>query len=630
MNLQGSTTMASAALPEQIDQAEIRFLVEKNADGIIVVDENGIVLFANPATENIFGRAPESLVGSPLGVPLVTGETTEITIHKPGGNRVDAEIRVVDANWGNRPARLATIRDVSARKALEEKLRHSSKMEAIGRLTSGIAHDFNNLLTVVLGNLEHAQRRADDTALRRALQNATLGARRAAALTERLLAFARKRPLEPVPVNANTLLSGMFDLLRRTLGERVTVRTALADDLWTIEADPSELAAAMLNLAVNARDAMPEGGELIIETGNVELDEAYAAIESEVRAGRYVLISVSDTGTGMAPEVLPQVFEPFFTTKADGLGTGLGLSQVYGFAKQSGGHVKLYSELGHGTTVKLYLPKAADDRAPEARLQPRTDEIPRAKPDESVLVVEDDQDVRAYAVSCLQDLGYTVFEAGEASSALAIIAREPEIRLLFTDLGLPGTIDGKELAARAQQIRPGLKVLITSAYAGNALIHEGRLDRGVDLLSKPFSLSQLAHRIRELLDRGDARMADDRVCRILVVDDEPLVRMLVADVLANDHRLIEEAATCAEARGKLQTLGNELSAAVIDAQLPDGSGEDLVEEIRAARPDLPIILATGFNQETLRHRASASGRIDIVRKPFDPQSLVDALRRFGL
>ncbi len=494
--------MRNVPLDSGIDQADLKFLVEKNADGIIVVDGNGIVLFANPATEQIFGRTPASLIGSPVGIPLVHGDTTEITVHRPGGGHIDTEIRVVDTRWSNGPARLVTVRDISARKMLEEQLRHTTKMEAVGRLTAGIAHDFNNLLTVVLGNLELAQRRGTRETLPKMLENAMSGARRAALLTERLLAFARKKPLEPKVLDINAMVSGMSELLRRTLGETITVKTTLADGLWTVEVDPTELEAAMLNLAVNARDAMPSGGDLMIETANAELDEAYAAIDPEVRPGFYVLISVSDSGIGMTPEVLSQVFEPFFTTKPDGHGTGLGLSQVYGFVKQSGGHVKLYSEPHFGTTVKIYLPKMIDvASAVQESDQTRRTELPSAREGETILVVEDDNDVRNYTVTSLRELGYRVLEAVDAVSGMQVIESEANISLLLTDLGLPGGIDGKTLADRAQQARENLRILITTAYAGNALVHEGRLDRGVELLTKPFTLSVLACRVREILDR---------------------------------------------------------------------------------------------------------------------------------
>jgi signal transduction histidine kinase/DNA-binding response OmpR family regulator len=616
--------MAGASLGNG-HQTELRFLVDKNADGIVVVDESGTVRFANAASGMIFGRAPESLVGTPVGIPLVTGETTEITIHKPGGDQVDAEIRVVDTSWDDRPALLASIRDISARKVLEEQLRHTSKMEAIGRLTAGIAHDFNNLLTVVLGNLEHAQRRTEESSLLKRLDNAMRGARRAAILTERLLAFARRKPLEPKPVNANSLISGMSELLQQTRGETINVRTMLAEDLWTIEIDPTELETAILNLVVNARDAMPAGGDVIIETSNVELDANYAATDIEVTPGPYVQIAVTDMGTGMTPDILRQVFEPFFTTKADGRGTGLGLSQVYGFVKQSGGHIKLYSEPGQGTTAKIYLPKT--NGTPEAPSKDGEDLPPGARAHETVLVVEDDEDVRNYTVSSLRDLGYRVFDATDGPSALEILEREPDIGLLFTDLGLPGGMDGKALASQATQRRPELRVLITTAYAGKALVHEGRLDRGVDLLSKPFTFSALALRIREMLDRGPA--CDTTPSRILVVDDEALLQMLVVDVLEAAGCQSETASSFLEAIAKFQIFAAELSAAILDVGLPDRSGEELAAEIRRARPDLPIILATGFADDGMRRRYSADPKISVVTKPFDPDALVKELRRLG-
>lgn len=627
-------TVTAASSGNSIDQTEVRFLVEKNADGILVVDENGTVLFANPAAEKIFGRSAESLVGSPIGIPFLSGETTEIAIHRPDGDQIEAEIRVVDTTWNHRPARLASIRDVSGRKAMEERLRHSAKMEAVGRLTAGIAHDFNNLLTVVLGNLENAQRQSAlaETAVLRALDNATRGARRAAGLTERLLAFARRKPLDPRVIDVNALVSGMSDLLQRTLGEGIRVRTTLAPDLWSTEVDPTELEAAILNLAVNARDAMASGGELTIETVNAELDAGYAALHTDVKAGVYVLISVSDTGAGMEPAVLKQVFEPFFTTKG-GRGTGLGLSQVYGFVTQSGGHVRLYSEPGIGTTAKLYLRKAheagiqdAEDRLPAE--SNRGTDIPRAKPREVILVVEDDGDVRAYACNSLRELGYTVFEADDAASALPILEREPSIGLLFTDLGLPGGVDGRALAERARTIRPSLKVLITTAYAASALVHDGRLDPGVDLLSKPFTYAGLAVHIRDVLDRNTGPEA---ATRILVVEDEPLLRMLIAETLAEHGCLVVEAGSFGEALKAFHKIGGELAGAIIDLGLPDQPGDELVREIRASRPELPILLATGYGADTVRERICAQDQhLDILGKPFAPEDIATALERVGL
>jgi signal transduction histidine kinase/CheY-like chemotaxis protein len=613
-----------------IDQAEIRFLVEKNADGIIVVDEDGIVLFANPAAEQIFGRSSDLLIGSPIGIPLIGGDTTEISIHRRGGDQIDAEIRVVETSWEHRPALLASLRDISARKAMEERLRQSAKMEAVGRLTAGIAHDFNNLLTVVLGNLESAQRQwvSVNSARVQALDNATRGARRAAVLTERLLAFARQKPLEPAVFDVSEVVLGMSDLLQRTLGERIHVRTALDPEAWNIETDPTELEAAILNLAVNARDAMPNGGELVIETSNVELDAAYAAANADVSAGPHVLIAIADTGTGMTADVLKKVFEPFFTTKPDGRGTGLGLSQVYGFVKQTGGHVKLYSEPGIGTTAKIYFPKASDEQSARRIIdEPKADQIPRARERESILVVEDDDDVRQYTVSSLRELGYVVFEANDAASAFSIVEREADIQLLFTDLGLPGDMDGKALADRTRPLRTSLKVLITTAYAGSALIHEGRLDPGVELLSKPFTFAALAARIRELLDRHEP---DQEGARILVVDDEVLLRMLVVDTLEQGGWQAEEAGSFHEALAKIRSVGDKLAAAIIDIGLPDQPGDELVAAIRALRSTLPVILATGYASEDVRQRFTQDKFLQIVGKPFNPEALITSLTTLGV
>ncbi|MET4176994.1 MULTISPECIES: response regulator [unclassified Bradyrhizobium] len=621
---------ADAKSRSGIDQAEIRFLVEKNADGIIVIDEGGNVLFANPAAEEIFGRHAELLIGSPIGIPFIAGDTAEIAIHKPDGDQIDAEIRIVETTWDRQPVRLASLRDVSARKAAEERLRHSAKMEAVGQLTAGIAHDFNNLLTVVLGNLESVQRRCaiTDPALSRALENASRGARQAAKLTEKLLAFARRKPLEPQLLDVNLLVSGMSDLLQRTLGEQIVVRTRLVEDAWSVEIDPTELEAAILNLAVNARDAMPSGGQLVIETDNVEIDAAYATSDIDVSRGSYVLITVTDTGMGMTPDVLQQVFEPFFTTKTGGRGTGLGLSQVYGFIKQSGGHVKLYSEPGIGTSAKLYLPKVLDAAVPTWTpiAEPQAIAVPLGKQSETILVVEDEADVRNYAANSLRELGYRVFEAIDGASALDILRRENDICLMFTDLGLPGGMDGRVLAERARAIHASIQILMTTAYAAGALVHEGRLDAQIELLSKPFSYSALATRIRELLDRHKERGET----RILVVEDEFLLQMFVADTLADAGCVSIEAASASEGWAKFRAEQDELAGAIIDLGLPDRRGDELIADIRAVRPDLPIVLATGYADDNVRSRFAQDDRLTVLSKPFVPKELLAALQRFGI
>ena len=382
----------------------------------------------------------------------------------------------------------------------EEALRQAQKMEAVGQLTGGVAHDFNNLLQIIIGNLDTLQRNlpAELSRLQRAATNAMNGARRAASLTQRLLAFSRRQPLDPRPVDVNVLVNGMSELIHRTLGETIAVETVLAAGLWRVEADPNELEAALLNLAVNARDAMPSGGRLTIETANAHIDDAYSASHAEVLPGQYVSVSVSDTGTGMDAKTIAQAFEPFFTTKPVGKGTGLGLSQVYGFVKQSGGHVKIYSEIAQGATVRIYLPRlirgeAVPDDAEELP-------IPEGGNEETILVVEDDDDVRTYSVETLRELGYRVIEAHDGPSALRLLERQPRVDLLFTDVVLPSNMSGAQVAAQARALRPEIKVLFTTGYARNAIIHHGRLDKGVQLITKPFSAIELAGKVRDVLD----------------------------------------------------------------------------------------------------------------------------------
>jgi PAS domain S-box-containing protein len=390
-------------------------------------------------------------------------------------------------------------RDMTERRAIQEQLHQAQKMEAIGQLTGGVAHDFNNLLTVILGNLQTLSRQIapEETRMRRAVELATRGAQRAAVLTSQLLSFARRQPLNPKPTDANQLVSRMSDLFRRTIGENIEIETVRGAGLWRADVDPNQLESALLNLAVNARDAMPGGGKLTIETANAHVDEHYAARYADISPGQYIVICVSDTGTGMTSEVLARAIDPFFTTKAIGEGTGLGLSQVFGFVKQSGGYLKLYSEVGQGTTVKLYFPRLVGAPAEDEAL-PVTPE-PRGTASETILIVEDEADVRAYSVESLTELGFSVLEANDGPSALRVLEAHPEVTLLFTDVGLPG-MDGKQLVEQTTRRWPRLKILYTSGYARNAIVHQGRLDPGVELLAKPFTREQLALRVRAMLD----------------------------------------------------------------------------------------------------------------------------------
>jgi signal transduction histidine kinase len=393
---------------------------------------------------------------------------------------------------------------IEQRENVETALRQVQKMEAMGQLTGGIAHDFNNLLQVIMGNLEVLKRRkllAGDDA-KRMVDSAIRGAERAATLTQRLLAFARRQPLNPKPIDVNKLVTGMSELLHRTLGESIRIETVLSAGIWRVAADANQVENALLNLAVNARDAMPSGGKLTIETANAFLDDAYANA-NEVKPGQYVVVAVSDTGTGMAKDVLEKAFEPFFTTKDIGKGSGLGLSQVYGFIKQSDGHAKIYSEPGEGTTIKLYLPRLplADDAAEDSMEAQR---LPEGRSDRLVLIVEDDEDVRAHAAAILRELGYSVLEAADGRSALLMLDSEPGVRLLFTDIGLPEGLNGRQLADEAQRRRPALQVLYTTAYARNAIVHQGRLDPGVELITKPFTYAALASKVHAMFERGDS------------------------------------------------------------------------------------------------------------------------------
>jgi PAS domain S-box-containing protein len=400
-------------------------------------------------------------------------------------------------------------RDVSERRRQEEALEQSQaalaqaqKMEAVGQLTGGIAHDFNNLLTVIQGSLELVERQGagiNTETLARLLRPARIAAERGAALTHRLLAFSRQQALAPHDIDINAHVSSMSELLRRTLGEAVAIETVLAGGLWRCFVDPSQLENALLNLAVNARDAMPVGGKLTLETGNTYLDQEYAAAHDEVTAGQYVMVAVSDTGGGMDAATIARAFEPFFTTKEQGKGTGLGLSQVYGFVKQSGGHVKIYSELGRGTTVKIYLPRYVSEGAPERIFDRSTPVVPGCG--EMVLLVEDDADVREFSASALTHLGYRVLRAADAATALSILSEHRDIALLLTDVVLPG-LNGRQLADEARRLAPNLKVVYTTGYARNAIVHHGVLDKGVDLLAKPFTTDDLGRKLREVLQRA--------------------------------------------------------------------------------------------------------------------------------
>ena len=465
----------------------------KSRDGSVM----GGLFFGHPQT-GVFTQRAEDLISGLAAQAAVAIDNAQLfqSAQREIAQRVKAEddLHVLNANL---EARVAA--ETAERVRIEDALRQAQKMEAVGQLTGGVAHDFNNLLTVIIGGLDTIKRAKPEDSARilRSADMALQGAQRAASLTGRLLAFSRRQPLAPRPLELNLLVRDMTELLHRTLGEHIELEGVLAPRLWTVEADQNQLESAIINLAVNARDAMPEGGKLTIETANTALDEGYASIDSEVIPGQYVAIAVSDTGHGMDHATLTRVFEPFFTTKEVGRGTGLGLSQVYGFVKQSGGHVTVYSEPGQGTTVKMYFPRYFGGPGGEAEAESVV--VPAGSDGEVVLLVEDNDEVRAYSAMILGELGYEILEAAEAEAAVAILRTPQRIDLLFTDVVLPGR-SGRALADEAATIRPGLKVLFTTGYSRNAIVHHGRLDPGVHLITKPFTFEQLGTRVRDVLD----------------------------------------------------------------------------------------------------------------------------------
>ena len=439
---------------------------------------------ARATSLNEFGQW--AVIGSALLV-LILGSLT----------LYDSRRRLIALQASN--VRLA--KEVGERRAAESQVMQLQKMEAVGQLTGGIAHDFNNMLAIIIGSLEMARRRLAGTehpGVVRFIDNADEGARRAAALTTRLLAFSRRQPLEPRVLDLNALVGGMSEMLRRTIGETIQIETVLSGGLWRAFADPAQLESTLVNLVVNARDAMSDGGKLTIETSNADLDERYARAHAEVTPGQYAMISVSDTGTGMTPDVMAQAFDPFYTTKAPGRGTGLGLSQVLGFVKQSSGHVKIYSEVGRGTTVKVYLPRYTGE-GPAAVASDEGAQPPLGRREELVLVVEDDAGVRNLSVEALRELGYSVIHTASPGEALREIERRPEITLLFTDIVMP-EMTGRELSDKALALRPGLKVLYTTGYTRNAVVHNGIVDVGTAFLPKPFTIDHLAFKVRQTID----------------------------------------------------------------------------------------------------------------------------------
>lgn len=501
----------------------IRAVVDTAVDGVILIDDRGTIQMFNPACERLFGYAAEEVIGHNVkilmpapfrdehdryldnyrrtGEPKIIGIGREVEGRRKDGSTFPMDLSVGEAKQGDASVFVGVIHDLTERKAAERQLVQAQKMEAVGQLSGGIAYDFNNLLTVIIGNADalgdHLKARPD---LKRRMDSIIAAGERGAELTQRLLAFSRRQMLDPARLDCNALVNTMREMLSRTLREDIEIAVDTDPELWEVYADGAQLEAALLNLALNAQDAMPGGGCLTFSTANMPLDEHYREIHPEVPAGDYVMISITDDGEGMPADVQARAFEPFFTTKEVGKGSGLGLSMIYGFVKQSNGHVSLYSEPGLGTTVRLYLP--VDPDAQHGRTPPKSNPVQRPLPtgQGTILVVEDDAFVCSYAVSALEELGYEVIATRSGKEALERIESGTPISLLFSDIVMPGGMSGLELVERSRELRPGLRVLLTSGYALETLAARGKLFTGATVLRKPYRAADLAATIRRALD----------------------------------------------------------------------------------------------------------------------------------
>lgn len=502
--------------------ARLQAVVETAVDGVILIDARGSIMMLNPACERLFDYDSAEVIGQNVkmlmpdpyrrehdtylenylstGEKKIIGIGREVLGRRKDGSTFPMDLSVGEAQQEDTSIFVGIIHDLTDRKHSEAQLVQAQKMEAVGQLSGGIAHDFNNLLTVIIGNAESISDELADRPQLQSLLNMIISAgERGAELTQRLLAFSRRQTLQPVEVNCNRLVDQMQQMLQRTLREDIEIKTELEPGLWSAFADAAQLEAAILNLAINAQDAMPDGGKLSITTANVPLDENYQSKNPEVPPGFYVMIAVTDDGEGMPESVLKKVFEPFFTTKDVGKGTGLGLSMVYGFVKQSNGHVSIYSDPGLGTTVRIYLPSSVTLADPKA-IQFDIDEKNATGGGEKILVAEDDAFVRTFAVNCLDSLGYRVIEASDGREALAILHSTDDIDILFTDIVMPGGMTGLELVEKARHLRPDLKVLLTSGYALDTLTARGRLNVGTFVLHKPYRKASLAQHMRRVIE----------------------------------------------------------------------------------------------------------------------------------
>lgn len=532
---------------------------------------------------------------------------------------------------------------IAERKKLENQLVQAQKMEAVGQLTGGIAHDFNNLLQVVGGNLQLLQGELSSVDPRqKRVATAMHAVNRGAELARQLLAFGRQQVLDPKPINVGRLVRTMDEMLRRTLGDAIEVESVISGGLWNCMADPTQIENVLLNLALNARDAMKGSGKLTIEAGNSVLDEAYAASHEGLKPGQYVMLAVTDNGSGIPAEIRNKVFEPFFTTKGPSSGSGLGLSMVYGFVKQSGGHIAVYSEEGEGTTFRIYLPRTTQNEMTSAG---QGTAQPHAGGTETILVVEDDDDVRATSSELLRELGYTVLEANNADNAIAIVNSGIRLDMLFTDVVMPGNLRSPELARLAKIRLPHLKVLFTSGYTRNAIVHEGRLDEGVEMIAKPFTREALAIKVRSVFDqqpdeglpdKSQALVTANRMpigeqrsekkthiteLGILLVEDEGLIACMAEDMLLGMGHAVDVVASVSKARSALNSRRYDL--VITDLGLPDGSGSEIVSLLLAEHPDVAVIVASGGGTEF--EHPEAGDRITLLLKPYGEVQLKAAI-----
>jgi signal transduction histidine kinase/DNA-binding response OmpR family regulator len=614
--LQAAVTKPILAVTDAVNQVvrrrDFSLRVEKSTD-----DEVGVLVDAFNVMLTEVGERAQAL------------EASNQALQREMKERVAAQEALEELN-NTLEQRIAT-RTTELERA-HAQLRQSQKMEAIGQLTGGVAHDFNNVLQVIAGNLQLLRMNlAGNPQAQRRLESAAFAADRGAKLSSQLLAFARRQPLQPLPTDLGRILRGMDDLLRRALGESIHIETIVAGGLWNTLVDPNQLENVILNLAINARDAMKRGGKLTLELGNAMLDDHYVSNELDVPAGQYVMLGISDTGTGMTPEVMARAFEPFFTTKREGEGTGLGLSMAYGFIKQSNGHIRIYSEVGSGTTVKIYLPRSHQTEIEVSN----TSTEPVVGGTETILVVEDDAAVQATAVDMLTGLGYRVLKAHDGESGLVILQSGIPVDLVFTDVVMPGPVRSPELARQAKQLFPRIEVLFTSGYTQNAIVHGGRLDPGVELISKPYRREDLARKIRQMFANRQVLPGSGRIpaipaasassLRILVVEDNEDALKMVCELLMIIGHQVHGVPTAEEALGVL--AANRFDVLFTDVTLPGMSGIDLARKVVSEMPGLKIIFSSGYG-------AVASGDLGFqatsLPKPYSLEKLQQALADKGM